>query len=54
MFLWGEKKYLESLKEDVDFSSLLFQEEFEFLKETNRLHQITNKVKNLTFLFFSG
>ena len=43
MFLIPEKAFLESLKKDDDFS-FLFPEEYQFLKEQNRLHQIQNKV----------
>ena len=43
MFLIPEKAFLESLKKDDDFS-FLFPEEYQFLKEQNRLMQIQNKV----------
>ena len=45
MFLFTEKKFLESLKHDVDYSLFLPEAEIQFLKQKQRLHQIQSRVK---------
>ena len=47
MFLFTEKKFLESLKHDVDFSLFLPEAELQFLKQKQRLHQIQSRVKSI-------
>ena len=44
MFLFREKKFLESLRRDVDLSLFIPKDEIEFLQEKKKLHQIQNKV----------
>ena len=44
MFLFREKKFLESLSVPVDFEEFIPKDEIEYLKRINRFHQIQNKV----------
>ena len=45
MFLFREKKFLESLRRDVDLELFIPKDEIDFLKEKRKIHQIQNKVK---------
>ena len=60
MFLGREKRFLQSLKKDVDLNDWFPEEIIEFLNEKGRIHQIKPKVltnyhslsfKNLRSLF---
>ena len=44
MFLGREKRFLQSLKKDVDLNDWFPEEIIEFLKEKERIHQIKPKV----------
>ena len=44
MFLGREKRFLQSLKKDVDVNQCFPEEIIEFLKEKERIHQIKPKV----------
>ena len=50
MFLFREKKFLESLRQDVDLELFIPKDEIDFLKEKRKIHQIQNKV-NINFFF---
>ena len=49
MFLFREKKFLESLRQDVDLELFIPKDEIDFLKEKRKIHQIQNKVNINSF-----
>ena len=51
MFLYTEKKYLESLQNDIDLNDHFPREEIEFLMTLKKRHQVESRVnKKLAFI----
>ena len=52
MFLIREKKYLETLKSEIELTDYFPSEILNYLHEINRIHQILPKVFKIDFHFF--
>ena len=50
MLLYTEKKYLESLKTDIDLNDYFPREEIDFLTALKKRHQVESRVNKKTFI----